>query len=325
MTTMHKFKGRLRMGAAGAGKWFAGVGMLLSIGTAQALSIAGYSSATNDRFADDPSFIGAAYDWSGVALTTSGYWGTLVSRNVFVSANHYHPANGNTFEFFPGNDPNATPITRTVSSGQRIGSSDVWVGVLDAPVPTGIATYQYATDSITSSWQFDYSSIKNKNSWMVGKGSSFSGTNNMTVGRNRLDYWFDSVEVGGTTDDAVAAENEAQGESGYVDYEAYLVGGDSGGPMLLDDGSGALKLTGINWFIGTLDNNGNKISGFSYVGNYSDDIQDYIDANPVPETGGVLVGFLLVGVMVFRRGRGGSWECSRSGISMMIGWKNAEQ
>ena len=55
--------------------------------------------------------------------------------------------------------------------------------------------------------------------------------------------------------------------------------GDSGAPMMVEN-SGSLTLVGINWFIG--DSNNNSLNGFSY-GNYSGEIESFINANPVPE------------------------------------------
>jgi len=288
-----------------------GVGVFLVAGALNAaIQIDGFTPAANDRFADDAAnFIGADYDWSGVGRTTSSRWGTLVSPNVYVSANHYHPAVGSTFEFYPGNDPGALPVTRTVASGQRIGTSDLWVGVLDAPVPGSIATYGFSSEPIADSADFLGSEIAGQNAWMWGLSpSAYPSTTNMALGRNVLDQWYDHEIVPDDKlgDDAVMAVRNVTGDPNYVQYEAYLISGDSGGPMFAQDGSGNLLLAGINWFNGTMNENTpeeRNISGFSYTGNYETEIQTYIDANAVPETGGALVGMMLVVVVVFRRGR----------------------
>jgi len=264
-----------------------------------------FSPAANDRFADDPAFIGTGYDWTGVGRTTSSRWGTLVSPNVFLSANHYHPAESSTFQFYPGNDPNASPVTRTVASGQRIGSSDLWIGVLNAPVSDGIVNYSFSTVPIASFDDFVNSSIAGQTSWMFGLSpSSFPTTVDMAVGRNVLDRWFNITDSGGNVvDHAVGAVRDSDGTGNYVASEAYLQGGDSGGPMFtIDGGSGDLVLTGINWFINDAGVTP-QYSGFSYTGNYATEIQSYIDAHPVPETGSVLVWGMVVMVVVFRRGR----------------------
>ena len=283
--------------------------VLFSGGVAHALTIAGYSSATNDRFANDSAFIGAAYDWSGVGRTTSSRWGTLVSPNVFVSANHYHPAINSSFQFYPGNDPGEAPVVRTVASGQRIGTSDLWLGVLDAPVPGSITVYDFPSQPIADSADFIASSIAGQESWMWGLSpTNFAAPVDMALGSNILDQWYDHdlVQDDSLGDDAVMAVRNNPEDPNYVPYEAYLISGDSGGPMFTLDGSGSLLLTGINWFNGsaTIPNLGDRnISGFSYLGNYDAEIQAYIDANPVPETGGVLVWGMMIMVVVFRRGR----------------------
>ena len=78
--------------------------------------------------------------------TTQGTWATLISPNFVLSADHYHPAIGDTIAFYSSNNPNSTPFTRTIVAGEgcrnRVpgDSSDVWVGKLSAPV-SGTASY----------------------------------------------------------------------------------------------------------------------------------------------------------------------------------------
>lgn len=93
-----------------------------------ALLVTGSSPTTNDRFANDPSFVAAAYDWSGVGRAASGAWATLLTPNVFLSATHFRPAIGSTVTFYPGNDPSAPALGRTVAGGQQIAGTDLWIG-----------------------------------------------------------------------------------------------------------------------------------------------------------------------------------------------------
>ena len=276
-----------------------------------AIAIDGFSSDANDRFANNAaSFIGANYNWSGVGRTTSSRWGTLVSRNVFISANHYHPAVDSLFEFYPDNDPNATPVTRTVASGQRIGTSDVWVGVLSTPVPESIATYDFPNEQINNFTEFTHSSIYEEVAWMWGLSPTvFSVPTDMAVGRNMLDNWYDHDTNPDDTlgDDAIMAVRNLSGDKNYVSYEAYLQSGDSGGPLFTLDTDDQLLLTGINWFIDQdvlIPGLGSRdISGFSYLGNYANDIQTIINAHPVPEPeiSGMFVGIVVMTVGIFRR------------------------
>ena len=82
-----------------------------------ALQIDGYTDAKNDRFADSGAFVLNGFDLSGVGRSAGGFWATMVSSNVFVSANHHHPSNGSTLYFHPANDPsgskNGAPLMRT--------------------------------------------------------------------------------------------------------------------------------------------------------------------------------------------------------------------
>jgi hypothetical protein len=278
----------------------------LAAGTAQAsIVIDGFSSPANDRFAHDASFIGAGHDWSGVGRTTSVRWGTLVSRNVFVSATHYHPGNGATFKFYPGNDPDATPVVRTVTAGQRIGNTDLWVGALDAPVPAGIATYAVAPWAIADEAAFQASPLYLQNSWMWGLSpTDYSDTTvDMALGRNKLDGWMNDRVEGASTNDVTIAKWDASGDANFVSSEAYLRSGDSGGPMFVLGGGGDLVLAGINW---SINEGGVQNSVFTYTGSYAGEIQDFIDANPVPEPCGTPLGAFLAAVALFGRRRGRS-------------------
>ena len=111
-------------------------GMALA-GPAHALDIDDSSAALNDRFANDPSFIMDDYDLSGVGRAVGGRWGTLVSENVFVSAFHYGPGVGAMLTFHESNAPASSSITREVIAAQQVGTSDIWIGVLDTPAPVG--------------------------------------------------------------------------------------------------------------------------------------------------------------------------------------------
>ena len=111
------------------------------------LLINNFSDTTNNRFVDDPSFIGADYDFSGVARTTdNGRWGTLISPNAVLTAQHFRPSLGSTFEFYPDNDPNSTPFEAIVTSSIRVGSTDLSIVILDRNVDSSIAVYNFATD-----------------------------------------------------------------------------------------------------------------------------------------------------------------------------------
>lgn len=247
----------------------------LLVADARAIEIEGYVSAENDRFANDPSFIMDQYDLSGVARSSDGRWATLVSRTVFASANHFHPAADGTatITFYETNDLTGPAVTRTVVSGQRVDSSDIWLGELDTPVPVGYAVYDFATEDINNATDFGNSIYNEVNSFMFGKTDTISGDGNVGVGRNVLDGWLEEVTVAGTTDDAMTADAET-GPGARVEYEAVLESGDSGGPMFVDlNNDGNLTFVGTNWILAST-NPVTPASGFAYLGNYDSQIPE---------------------------------------------------
>ena len=252
--------------------------------SAAGITIDDSTSALNDRFANDPSFIMANYDLSGVGRSSDGRWATLVSRNVFVSANHFRPGSNSSITFFATNDPTGASVTRSVATAQRIDNSDIWIGKLDNPVPLGYASYDFATENIGSSRQFNRSVYQGENAFVFGQSPNFSGLQDVAVGRNVLDRWFSSVDAAGTIDSAIAADVES--ESQDVTYEAFLQGGDSGGPLFVDfnegDSNYDLRLVGTNWFVAQVGNPAVDVNGFAYLGNYDQQIQAFIDGSPIP-------------------------------------------
>lgn len=125
------------------------LGLLLAPLSVWALKIQTLDLKRHHRFYEgaDKTFVGDPYDWSGVARTYDvGKWGAMISPSYFISANHFHPANGETFRFYHGNSTNATYEERIVISGQKIlgansMNSDLWLGKLSAPVSGAVAKY----------------------------------------------------------------------------------------------------------------------------------------------------------------------------------------
>ena len=74
----------------------------------------------------------------------------MVSENVFLSAHYFYPANGTSVTFYTGNDPSGTSATRTIQSSQRIGITDIRIGILNAPLSCAYKTYDFSTEDITS-------------------------------------------------------------------------------------------------------------------------------------------------------------------------------
>jgi hypothetical protein len=260
--------------------------------------IDGYDPAFNDRFANDPSFIAAGYDLSGLARSPSNKWGTLVSQNVFLASTHWHPANGNTLTFYESNDPLGPSTSRTVIGGQRIGLSDVWVGILDQSLPGQFVPFPFLDEPIANSTQFESSSLFEAEVFMVGRSNFTYGPSNsvtnIAFGRNLIDRWRQEISDGPTTDSALEAIRQIPSDGDFVPFEALLVIYDSSAPVLQDVG-GQLTIVGLNWYVlEDVDINPKggvtlrDLSGFAYVGNYAPLIQGVIDAFAIDATAGYL-------------------------------------
>lgn len=241
----------------GAWRWSAAAGALLVAAVAALAGVApcgadmqvqGYSANVNDRFNDSTSFLGEAYNFSGVGNSSgsagTGVWGTMISPQYFVSASHAHPGPGTALTFYSTNNANGPSYTGTVASGTPIidaagNYSDLWLGELTAPIPSSadIAYYPIA-----------YSA-----------GGNYDGLGIYVYGvPNRLGY----NHIGATAMQALGVQNGTEvSESLYSDgfdalpgglEEAYLQPGDSGGPeFAVVDGS--LALIGTNSFINGYD------------------------------------------------------------------------
>ena len=231
-----------------------------------AIDIQGHTAAENDRFANDPAFIGRAYDWTGVGRATTGisgkggHWATMISSNVFLSANHYHPGTGTSLYFYPDDNAGSSPVVRTIAGGQRVGTSDLWVGTIDQALPNTINYYNWANQTLNTSL-YASSIIADENALTAGITSTATGygsdpRTSMAVGRNIIDQFILSFNVDGTTAPALRTLNDLSGDSNQVTYESQLASGDSGGPLFIDVG-GELQLVGINWAIGQVDINTN--------------------------------------------------------------------
>lgn len=284
-------------------------------GTVEAASsVQSFSPETNDRFANDPAFVGTGFDFSGIGRDSSGRWLTMLSDRVFISANHLAP--GGTVTFFPGNDPLATPVTATISEGERIGTTDLWIGRLGTALPGSIASYGFSTVSLTEA-NFAASSLANAFSFMggispTGTGYGASVSTNETVGTNRIEGFQEDVFVASadnaTGDVLITVQNNA-GDSAYgythTTYETNLASGDSGSPLLMVSG-GDLVVAGIALGVGTAtigpaETQPRDFTAFTYTGSYSSEIQDYLDATLVPEPSFALLAGL--GLVFVRRRR----------------------
>lgn len=263
-----------------------------------AILIDDYSPDLHNRFSNHVDFIADGYDLSGLARSAGNKWGTLIRSNIFLSAEHWHPETGDTLSFYATNDQAGDFLTARVVAGQRIGATDIWIGVLARNLPQAYQPMTVHDEPISSQSDFSAASINEADVFLVGRSDNVgSSVTNVALGRNRIDYWYDAYTDGPTTDVAIAAVRERDGfpraDDGYVPYEAFLQIYDSGAPVLMDSGAG-LSVIGINWFIDSETVQiGNRqrereLSGFSYVGNHAAEIGTLSDLFAVDVTDGYL-------------------------------------
>jgi hypothetical protein len=196
------------------------------------------ASARNDRFyaGADKDFIGQPYDWSGVGLSSGGNWATMISPTYFLSANHYHPAAGSTVTFYTGNSTSSTSFTYTVDNfyyqTTDLGNgSDLCLQRFTTPVDASIAKYSVLSLPNDAA----YLGVTN---WTYGK------TNR--VGKNNIDAVenLNLVSYGYGITRVMYFDYDATGGQGPD--EAYLEGGDSGGPSFAVVNN-SLALLGIHF------------------------------------------------------------------------------
>ena len=271
-----------------------------------------YTDATNDRFSNQPAFIMSGFDLSGIGQNGGGLWATAVSNNVVVSANHFAPSG--TVYFFPGNNPGIAPIVRQIipGSGQKIGATDIWLGVLDQPLPSTINHYAIANQFLVGMPPMGSmisieaaGSYQGLNAYMFGR-SPFDENNpldnrfaynDQAVGRNRITGYVENIPFSDSDNDSLIFNRDFSGVD-FVTYETFLQGGDSGGPAFVDV-DGQLVLLGTNAFV--FDDN--SASGINYLGNQGSTIQNFIQANAVPEPSACVLLALSGAVMAMRSRR----------------------
>ncbi len=217
---------------------------------------------------------------------------------------------GDTVHFYPGNDANETPVIRTVVSGQKVGSTDLWVGILDSWLPSSISHYEFGDVPLSGTppdgvnlFIEDAGIYQDLDAYVFGRSPvNQSGFRDQAVGRNRISGYSENVPfLGNSNNDSLIMFNNSPGDADYVQYEALVQGGDSGGPMFVDI-NGSLVLLGTNAFL--LD--GNVAFGINYTGNQAGFLNSYI-ANAVPEPSG-LAALVVVG-FIFTARRRSSPEC----------------
>jgi len=238
------------------------------------------SSAANDRFLDSSSFIGAPYDWSGVG-NNGGSWATMISPSYFLSANHDHPAPGSTVTFHLDNNPNGptesytVDITyyQTVYDGQ---GSDLYLGKLTTPVSSNIAKYPVLSlGSDADYYGMTIMTYGNPNRVGMSNVNNDFLLSDDGVSPPTLHHGIDDLPLQGYGLTRVMYFNYYANGGQQGANEAYLEGGDSGGPSFAV-ANGSLALLGIH-FVDSGPVYDGATSGDSFVPFYV----DQLDANMV--------------------------------------------
>lgn len=275
------------------------------------IQIDGYTHATNDRFTNSGSFVLSGYNLSGVGQVSSaagqGRWATLLSPNVVISAWHFPPPTNSEVTFHLDNDPNSTPVVRTVTSTSlRVGGTDIWLGVLNAPV-TGASYYEIADEVLSGPPGGNAGNIVNAgsfqdvNSYMFGLSPKANlAWQDQAVGRNRILGYWENVPFNGDDNDSLILEYNLSTDPEYVQYEAHFRGGDSGGPFFIER-NGSLLLLGTNGFVLNTSTGQTVASGVNYVGNRAAAIRDFVNLHSVPEPTAGLLLCGLGGILVASR------------------------
>ena len=282
--------------------------------------IADFTDATNDRFTNSSSFIGADYDFSGVA--TGNRWATLISDNVIIGAFHNRPVIGNGLTFYEDNDPSKAPIVRDTTFGHRIAGTDIYLAVLDEPVTPNITSYNFTTevlsapafDAATNSSFSAAGSLQDEIVFTVGTSPTERDdpSQNQAVGRNRIAGYVEDLPFQGTlNNDSLLLIQDQPNRVNFVEHESRFQGGDSGAPLFIER-DGELVLLGVNSFTAS-----GVFSGVSFIGNHADEINDFIldnavvpsfsqastlsSVSTVPEPSVFGLGLLAMAVLGFKR------------------------
>jgi hypothetical protein len=184
------------------------------------------------------------------------------------------------------------------------------LAVLDSNLPASIVHYNFATQALSGpAGNLASAGIyQNLNAYLFGRSpdaddSTAAGrVRSQAVGRNRITGYVENIGFNGNADaDSLLMFRDSSSGPDYVQYESFLQGGDSGGPMFVDVGGGSLVLLGTNAFIGnTGPPNNIDFSGINYMGNQATFITNYI--NSVPEPSALLVlGLTHLGLLLQRR------------------------
>lgn len=203
------------------------------------MTVSGYATSPQsfDRFLNNPAFIGAPYDWSGVGQ--SGIqWGTMISPTHFIASAHNPPGISTSLRLYHDNTLSNFE-DRVVSAITQIAGSDLALGTLSTAVSSQVEIYPFLVlDSI-----YDYGGLP-----LITVGLS-TGAVRQRMGTNVIEpsspFSPDTVFL------ATVVTPPATGPVFVYDLdpafgEAYVESGDSGAPTFVVV-NGELALVGLHW------------------------------------------------------------------------------
>ena len=232
------------------------------------LLLQSYSPSAHERFTG-ASFIGTGLNLSGISNSRASVfalnqWATMISPSYFLTATHNAPAIDKSFTFYETNLITGASTNRLVASGVQIAGSDLWLGKLNAPLPSSIATYAIATGNLLG-----------RTIGVVGTSSQLNG---QRLGRNVIDG-----TIPGLT--GVAPRPSDVGDVYLFGFNAPGLGADEARVEIGDSGApsftlfnGEVLVTGIHWVQTTFRDPSTNIiigtgSGDTQAGNYAAQIQ----------------------------------------------------
>ena len=259
----------------------------LSTSLANAIVVSNYTAAANDRFTNDPSFIGALFDFSGVGRSTDPSrtaWATLIGANYFISADHYHPLVGSTIQFSGGNSPSSPTFTYTVAGGFLVPGTDFWIGYTASAMDITLPRYSLNT---TPAATIADTGVAGVNLFTMGdqipgepggpmaqtvgsnQGESFFATGSSTMASPQTTITFTTPAA---FDQIVVFENlPGDNTLNFTPSESQGELGDSGSPLFAVS-NGSLVLQGTAWAVANLP--GNFIDTPGAPGSPTDPIED---------------------------------------------------
>lgn len=220
--------------------------LVLERRSSAAFLINNFDADKHERFQNSPSFIGDAYDWSGVGRSSagSGHWGTLVAPSFMLTSGHF--AINSTATFYMTNDAMGATEQREIvqrfnlrMDGQTARSDLALVRLNEAV--TSAKVYGIDESPSVGDELFAFGLSNNEDLPVPA---------NVRVGRNQITKLmpeFSHPNLGNVVGDVLVYDYDTS-SAGLGDDEGRVSGGDSGGPSFTIV-NGEPALLGIHWFV----------------------------------------------------------------------------